>query len=256
MSTSSTAPTTLDHPPGDGAGPVRQPAATLLVIATCYLMVVLDTTVVNVALPNIQTALHFSGTGLSWVLNAYMLTFGGLLLLGGRAGDILGRRRVLVAGVTVFSVASLLGGLATSAGWLLAARAAQGAGAAFVTPSALALIASNFADGTERNRALSVYAAVAGSGASIGLIAGGILTDLASWRWALLLNVPVGTAVVLLAPRMLQEPQRNPGRFDLAGAVTGTLGVSALVYGFIRAASDGWAEAVVVRALAAAAVLL
>ena len=254
MSTSST--TSAVRPQGEGAALVRRPAVTLLVIATCYLMVTLDTTVVNVALPSIQSGLHFSRTGLAWVLNGYMLTFGGLLLLGGRAGDILGRRRVLVAGVTAFCVASLLGGLATSAGWLLAARAAQGVGGAFITPSALALIASNFAEGAERNRALSVYAAVAGSGASIGLILGGILTDWASWRWALFLNVPVGIAVVLLAPRVIQEPERNPGRFDLAGALTGTLGTGSLVCGFIRAASDGWGDGVTRRALALAVVLL
>jgi EmrB/QacA subfamily drug resistance transporter len=252
----STAPATLDRRPVPDDRPGRRPAVALAVIATCYLMVTLDATVVNVALPKIQSSLHFSRTGLAWVLDAYMLTFGGLLLLGGRTGDVLGRRRVLSAGVAVFTVASVLGGLAPSAGWLLAARAAQGVGAAFVTPGTLALIATNFAEGPERNRALSVYSAVAGGGASVGLILGGVLTDLASWRWVLFINVPVGAAVLLLAPRYIAESERVPGRFDLAGAVSGTAGMSALVYGFIRASSDGWANRACVAALGLGALLL
>src|SRR6266498_2068995 len=171
---------------------VHHPALALTIIAASQLMVVLDATIVNIALPHIQQALHFSTTSLSWVLNAYTLTFGGLLLLGGRAGDILGRRRVFVAGILLFSLASLLGGFATSAGWLLAARALQGVGGAIASPTALALITTNFPEGRDRNRAFGVYAAVSGSGAAVGLLAGGMLTSWLSWRWVLFVNVPIG----------------------------------------------------------------
>ena len=168
-------------------------------------MVVLDSTIVNVALPPIQRALGFSGSGLEWVVNAYALAFGGLLLLGGRAGDILGRRRVFIAGVTVFSLASLLGGLATTQEWLLAARALQGIGAAIVAPTALSLVTTTFPEGSPRNRAMGVYAAMSIGGAAMGLLAGGLLTTYASWRWVLFVNVPIGVAVALLAPRALPE---------------------------------------------------
>jgi EmrB/QacA subfamily drug resistance transporter len=188
----------------------------------------------------LQESLHFSATSLSWVLNAYALAFGGLLLLGGRAGDILGRRRVFVAGVLLFTVASLLGGLATSAAWLLAARALQGVAAAFAAPSTLALIATNFKDGAERNRALGVFSTVAGLGLAVGLILGGILTELASWRWVLLINVPIGLVVALLAPRVIDETPRHPGRFDLSGALTSTLGLVLVVFGLVQVASTGW----------------
>jgi EmrB/QacA subfamily drug resistance transporter len=228
----------------------------LAVIVACQLMVVLDMTVVNVALPSIQTGLHFSATGLSWVVNAYTLTFGGLLLLGGRAGDILGRRRVLIAGILLFGLASLLGGLATSAAWLLAARALQGVGAAIASPTALALITTNFPEGAGRTRAFGVYAAVSAAGASLGLIAGGVLTSWLSWRWALFVNVPIGIAIALLAPLFIAESERRPGRLDLAGALTSTTGMALLVYGFIRAAATGWGEGATLGALAAAAVLL
>src|SRR5690348_660894 len=155
----------------------------LVVIATAQLMVVLDATIVNVALPHIQHALGFSGSGLEWVVNAYALTFGGLLLLGGRAGDILGRRRVFIAGIILFSLASLLGGFATSQTWLLAARALQGVGGAIVAPAALSLITTTFPEGPRRNRAMGVYAAMSIGGAAVGLLAGGLLTTYASWRW-------------------------------------------------------------------------
>src|ERR1700690_1773767 len=169
----------------------------LVVIATAQLMVVLESTVVNVALPHIQTALGFSGSGLEWVINAYALTFGGLLLLGGRAGDLLGRRRMFVAGLLLFSAASLAGGLATSPAWLLAARAVQGAGGAVVAPAALALIATTFPEGPPRSRAMGVYAAMGVAGSAVGLIAGGLLVTYASWRWVLFVNVPIGIAVAL-----------------------------------------------------------
>ena len=192
------------------ANPVRPLGLALLVIATAQLMVVLDSTIVNVALPPIQRALGFSGSGLEWVVNAYALAFGGLLLLGGRAGDILGRRRVFVAGIAVFSLASLLGGLATTQEWLLAARALQGIGAAVVAPTALSLVTTTFPEGSPRNRAMGVYAAMSIGGAAMGLLAGGLLTTYASWRWVLFVNVPIGVAVALLALRALPETPAGP----------------------------------------------
>jgi EmrB/QacA subfamily drug resistance transporter len=233
----------------------------LLVIATAQLMVVLDATIVNVALPHIQQALGFSGSGLEWVVNAYAVTFGGLLLLGGRAGDILGRRRVFVFGLLLFSAASLLGGFATSEWWLLTARAVQGVGGAVIAPTALALITTNFPEGAERNRAFGVYAAMAGAGSAVGLLLGGILTTYASWRWVLFVNVPIGIVVAAAAPRVLAESPRRPGRIDVAGAVTGTGGVALLVYGLSKAATgpDGvshWGDAQVLASLAASVLLL
>ncbi len=228
------------------------PGLALAVIAGAQLMVVLDATIVNIALPHIQGPLHFSTTGLSWVLNAYTLTFGGLLLLGGRAGDILGRRRVFITGILLFSLASLLGGLATSSGWLLTARALQGVGGAI----ALALITTNFPEGPQRNRAFGVYAAVSGSGAAVGLLAGGMLTEWLSWRWVLFVNVPIGILIALAAPLYIAESERRPGRFDISGALTSTAGMVALVYGFIRAAQEGWSDPVTVGSFVAAVVLL
>jgi EmrB/QacA subfamily drug resistance transporter len=248
--------------PGAAAGGGnRRLGLALLVIATAQLMVVLDGTIVNVALPHIQQALGFSGTGLEWVVNAYAITFGGLLLLGGRAGDILGRRRVFVAGLLLFSAASLLGGFATSQWWLLTARAVQGAGGAVIAPTALALISTNFPQGAERNRAFSVYAAMAGAGAAAGLVLGGVLTTYASWRWVFFVNVPIGILIAAAAPRVLAESPRRPGRIDWAGAVTGCGGIALLVYGLSKAATgaDGvshWGDAQVVASLAAAVVLL
>ena len=242
-----------------GAGP--RLGLALLIIATAQLMVVLDATIVNVALPHIQHALGFSGSGLEWVVNAYALAFGGLLLLGGRAGDLLGRRKVFIAGLLLFSAASLAGGFATSQAWLLAARAVQGAGAAVIAAAALALIATTFPDGPPRNRAMGVYAAMSVAGGAVGLIAGGLLTTYASWRWVLFVNVPIGLAVALAAPRVLTESVRQQGRFDLPGAITGTGGIATLVYGLSTAATspDGashWGDAKVVASLAASVVLL
>ena len=241
------------------AGAARRgyhPALALTVIAASQLMVVLDATIVNIALPQVQQALGFSTTDLSWVLNAYTLTFGGLLLLGGRAGDILGRRRVFVSGILLFTLASFLGGLATSSGWLLAARALQGVGGAIAAPTALALITTNFAEGTERNRAFGVFGAVAGAGGALGLLAGGMLTSWLSWRWVLFVNVPIGVLLAVLAPLYITESERQPGRFDLAGALTSTAGMTALVYGFISAAQDGWTDPTTIGSFTAAAVLL
>ena len=239
----------------------RRLGLALLVIATAQLMVVLDATIVNVALPHVQRALGFSGTGLEWVVNAYAVTFGGLLLLGGRAGDIFGRRRVFVFGLLLFSAASLLGGFATSQWWLLTARAIQGVGGAVIAPTALALITTNFPEGGERNRAFSVYAAMAGAGSAVGLLLGGILTTYASWRWCFFVNVPIGILVAAAAPRVLAESPRRPGRIDWAGAVTGTGGVALLVYGLSKAATgaDGishWGDAQVLASLTTSVVLL
>jgi EmrB/QacA subfamily drug resistance transporter len=245
------------RPPAVGAARRgHHPGLALAIIAGAQLMVVLDATIVNIALPHIGQALHFSTTSLSWVLNAYTLTFGGLLLLGGRAGDVLGRRRVFVAGILLFTLASLLGGLATSAAWLLAARALQGVGGAIASPTALALITTNFAEGPERNRAFGVFAAVSGSGAAVGLLAGGMLTSWLSWRWVLFVNVPIGILLALAARRYVNESEPQPGRFDLGGALTSTAGMTALVYGFIRAAQEGWSDAGTVGSFVAAVVLL
>jgi EmrB/QacA subfamily drug resistance transporter len=233
----------------------------LVVIATAQLMVVLDATIVNVALPHIQNALNFSGTGLEWVVNAYALTFGGLLLLGGRAGDILGRRRVFIAGIILFSVASLLGGFATTQAWLLGARALQGIGGAIIAPTALSLVTTNFPEGPPRNRAMAVYSAMSIAGGAVGLILGGVLTTYLSWRWVFFVNVPIGLVVVLLAPRVLGESRRLTGKFDLPGAITGTVGLAALVYGLSSAATSPngvshWGDAKVIVSLVAAVVFL
>ncbi|SNS67282.1 MFS transporter [Actinacidiphila glaucinigra] len=232
------------------------PGIALFIIAACQLMIVLDSTIVNVALPNIQRSLGFSTTDLSWVLSAYTLTFGGMLLLGGRAGDILGRRRVFTTGIVVFTLASLLGGLAQEPWQLLAARALQGVGGAIASPTSLALITTNFAEGPERNRAMGVFAGVSGAGAAVGLLAGGMLTEWLDWRWVLFVNLPIGLVVAVLAPVYINESRRHPGHFDVAGAATSTLGMASLVYGFIRASEDGWSDPLTVTAFVAAAVLL
>ncbi|MFF3459777.1 MFS transporter [Streptomyces sp. NPDC002730] len=228
----------------------------LLVIASCQLMVVLDVTIVNIALPHIQSALNFSTTSLSWVVSAYTLTFGGLLLLGGRAGDILGRRRVFMFGVLLFALASLLGGLSQNSGQLLASRALQGAGGAIASPTALALITTTFTEGPARNRAFGAFAAVSAGGGAIGLLAGGILVEWLDWRWVFFVNVPIALLIVLATPRHIKESERHPGHFDLAGALTSTLGMVALVYGFIRAAQEGWRDRLTLASFAAAVVLL
>jgi EmrB/QacA subfamily drug resistance transporter len=233
----------------------------LVVIAAAQLMVVLDATIVNVALPTIRAALGFSDNGLEWVVNAYALTFGGFLLLGGRAGDLLGRRRVFIAGIMLFALASLAGGFATGQAWLLIARAIQGVGAAIVAPTALSLVTTTFPEGPRRNRAMGVYAAMSIGGAAIGLLAGGILTTYASWRWVFFVNVPIAIVAALLAPRVLAESERQSGRFDLPGAITGTGGLAALVYGLSSAASSAngvshWGDTKVLVSLAAAVVLL
>jgi len=228
----------------------------LAIVLGAQLMIILDMTVVNIALPDIARGLHFSATSLSWVLSAYTLTFGGLLLLGGRAGDILGRRRVFGAGIALFTAASLAGGLAQSAGWLLAARAMQGVGGAIASPAVLAMITASFAEGRERARALGIYTAVVMGGGSLGLVLGGVITEWVSWRWVLFINVPIGILVALAAPVFLPETARQPGHFDVTGALASTAGMICLVYAIIRAAADGWGDHVALGAFAAAAALL
>jgi EmrB/QacA subfamily drug resistance transporter len=232
------------------------PGLVLTVILSVQLMVVLDATIVNIALPDIRTALHFSPTSLSWVINAYTLSFGGLLLLGARSGDILGRRRTFLSGIALFTLASLAGGFAASSGQLLAARAVQGIGAALASPSALALLMTMFPQGRERTRAIGLYTAVSIGGSAVGLIAGGMLTQWASWRWVLFVNVPIGVAVIALSRLVLPETARRSGRFDLTGALTSTIGMAALVYGFVHAATDGWTDTATIASLAVGVVLL
>jgi EmrB/QacA subfamily drug resistance transporter len=228
----------------------------LAVIGTAQLMVVLDASIVNVALPSIQRALHFGGANLEWVINAYTLAFGGLLLLGGRTGDLFGRRRMFGIGVGLFTVASLLGGLANSQAWLIAARAAQGVGGAIAAPTALSLVAANFREGRERNRAMGVYSAMSGAGGAIGVLLGGILTSTINWRWVLFVNVPIGLAVISLAPRVLVETERKQGKLDLLGALTATAGMSLLVYGLVHAATHQWGNAGTVVPIVLAGIFL
>ncbi|WP_338895725.1 MFS transporter [Streptomyces sp. TG1A-60] len=250
-----TSPLIQDQKPG-AARREGSPGIALTVIAACQLMVVLDATIVNIALPHIQDALKFSTTDLTWVVSAYTLTFGGLLLLGGRAGDILGRRRVFMTGILVFTLASLLGGLAQEPWQLLAARALQGAGGAIASPTSLALITTTFPEGPARNRAFGVFAAVSAGGGAIGLLAGGMLTEWLDWRWVLFVNVPIGVLIAFLTPMYISESERHPGRFDIAGALTSTAGMASLVYGFIRAAEEGWRDGLTIGSFAAAVVLL
>ena len=255
MPASPASPVVSMHRPG----PTRRrdrPGLALVIMLSAQLMIILDLTVVNIALPHIQTGLNFSAASLSWVLNAYTLTFGGLLLLGGRAGDILGRRRVFLAGIALFTLSSLAGGLATTDWMLLVARALQGVGGALASPAVLALVVGSFTEGRERTRALGIYSAVAMGGASLGLVLGGVITEWLSWRWVLFVNVPVGIVVLAVTPLFVTESARQPGRFDLTGAVTSTGGMTALVYAFIRAAASGWGDRVAVAAFAVAVVLL
>lgn len=228
----------------------------LTIILVSYFMILLDNSIIFTALPAIHTATGYSTTGLAWVQDAYTLVFGGLLLLGARGGDLLGRRRVFVFGLAVFAVASLLVGAAQSGWWLIAARALQSIGAAIVAPSALSLLTASFLEGRERAKAVALYGATAGIGASLGMVIGGALADWVSWRAGFFLNVPIGAAMIMLAPRFLPEITRSAGRFDLAGAISATLGVGAVVFAIIHAAEAGWASPVTVTALVAGAVLM
>ncbi|MEU0214159.1 MFS transporter [Streptomyces sp. NPDC006265] len=250
-----TSPLLQEQKPG-AARRQGRPGIALTVIAACQLMVVLDATIVNIALPHIQEALEFSTTDLTWVVSSYTLTFGGLLLLGGRAGDILGRRRIFMTGILLFTLASLLGGLAQEPWQLLAARVLQGVGGAIASPTSLALITTTFPEGPERNRAFGVFAAVSAGGGAIGLLAGGMLTEWLDWRWVLFVNVPIGVLIAVLTPLYINESERHSARFDVAGAVTSTAGMASLVYGFIRAADEGWRDSLTIGSFAAAVVLL
>jgi EmrB/QacA subfamily drug resistance transporter len=238
----------------------------LVLICIAQLMVVLDATIANIALPYIGKDLHMSGTNLTWIVTGYSLAFGGLLLLGGRLGDLYGRRKVFMAGLSVFAVASLLGGLAQNEALLLSARGLQGLGAALASPAALALITTTFPAGPARNRAFAVYAAMSGAGAAVGLILGGWLTGLDvslfnpqdGWRLTFLINVPIGIIAALLAPRFLNESESRSGQLDIPGAVLGTGGLLALVYGLTRAgnAAYGWSDQWTIASLVASVVLL
>jgi EmrB/QacA subfamily drug resistance transporter len=228
----------------------------LVVILTCQLMVVLDATIVNIALPDIQKALHFNSTDLSWVISAYALAFGGLLLLGARCGDLFGRRRVFLGGIALFTVASFAGGLTDSSTLLLAARAVQGIGGAFASPSALALLMITYTEGRERTRAIGYYTAVSIGGSAVGLIAGGLLTEWVSWRWVFFVNVPIGIFLLVIAGRVLPETDRRQGKVDMPGAITSTLGMSAVVYGITRASTYGWGDTWTLASLIAGVALL
>jgi EmrB/QacA subfamily drug resistance transporter len=219
-------------------------------------MIVLDATVVNVAIPTIHQALHFSLTNLEWLITAYSLTFGGLLLFGGRTGDLYGKRRMFMIGIAVFATSSLLGGLATNDVWLIITRGMQGIGGAIAAPTALSLIATNFPEGRERNRAMGVYASMSGAGGAIGLLLGGVLTSYVSWRWIFFINVPIAVVVLILAPRALNESSTTSGHLDVPGAVTATGGMLSLVYGLSNASSHSWTSASTIFFLSAAVVLL
>ncbi|HEX3561373.1 MAG TPA: MFS transporter, partial [Solirubrobacterales bacterium] len=235
------------------------PDAVLAVVAVAQFMVILDATIVNVALPTIKSDVGFSEQSLSWVLNAYTLMFGGFLLLGGRAADRLGRRRLLMAGIAVFSGASLLCGVSQSEGTLLVARGLQGLGGAMVSPAALSIILTTFAEGPARNRALAVWGAIAGAGGALGLLLGGVIVQLLSWRWVFFVNVPIGAVVLALVPRIVPEsrsPSVSTGGYDIEGAVAATLGTIALVFTLIKADSWGWTSGRTLAGFAIAAALI
>jgi EmrB/QacA subfamily drug resistance transporter len=226
-------------------------------VCVAFFMTVLDVSIVNVALPSIGRSLHFSETGLQWVITAYAITFGGFLLLGGRVGDILGRKRMFMIGLTIFSAASLVCGLANSTGLLIGSRAVQGFGAALVSPSALSIITTTFDEGAERNKALGIWGAMGGSGAAAGVLFGGILTKYAGWEWIFFVNVPVGALVLALTPRIVRE-SRAPIRqsFDLVGAGSVTAGLALLVYAISKAPVDGWGNTTTIVLLIVAAAIL
>jgi len=230
----------------------------LILLCSAQFVVVLDASIVNVALPTIKEALGFSESSLPWVVNAYVLTFGGFLLLGGRLADLLGRRRIFMFGLILFALASLVGGLATNSGQLVAARAVQGLGAGLLSPAALSIVATTFRDGAERNKALGIWGAVAGSGGAAGVLLGGVLTEYVGWEWVLWVNVPIGIAAAALAPGLIAETrdEDETRHFDVAGAATITIGLSALVYALLDAPDAGWGSTQTIGILAAAAVLL
>jgi EmrB/QacA subfamily drug resistance transporter len=246
---------TSERATGAGAG---GPWLVIVIVCVAQSMVVLDATIVNVALPSIQHGLGFSPSSLQWVINLYTLIFGGFLLLGGRAGDLIGRRRVFGAGVVVFSAASLLNGLAQSSGMLIAGRGLQGLGAALLAPAVLSIITTTFSDGNDRARALAIWSAISAGGGAVGLLLGGVLTDVASWRWIFFVNVPVGLALTVATVRFVPESRSElAGRtFDLPGAVTVTVGLVVLVFAIVKSQSYGWGSPRTIGLLAVGVVLL
>ena len=236
----------------------RSPWTILVLVCVAQFMVVLDASIVNVALPTIGDALNFSESDLPWVLNAYVLTFGGFLLLGGRLADFLGRRRMFMFGLVLFALASLAGGFATSAGQLIAARAVQGLGGAILSPAALSILITTFRDGAERNRALGIWGAIAGSAGAAGVLLGGVLTEGLGWEWVLWVNVPIGVIAAAVAPRVIGESRSESEHrhFDVAGAVSITAGLSILVYAVLEANNAGWGSARTIALLAVSAALI
>ena len=258
MDVTTTTPTLNATPtaqPASEVGPAH-PRAILAIILVSYFLILLDNSIIFTGLPSIASALHLGATGLSWVQDAYTLVFGGLLLLGARLGDLLGRRRVFVAGLAVFVTASFLIGVAPTGWWLIGARAIQGVGAAIVAPSALSLLTASFPAGPQRQRAVAWYAATAGIGASLGMLVGGAATQWVSWRAGFFINVPLGIALAVLAPRFLPATRPEPGRFDLFGALGATIGVGALVLGIVESAERGWTNPMVLVSLVVAVVVL
>jgi MFS family permease len=226
----------------------------LAVVCAAFFMTVLDVSIVNVALPSIGRSLHFSEQNLQWVITAYAITFGGFLLLGGRAADLLGRRRVFMVGVVVFTLASFLCGFAWSEGVLIGARAIQGLGAAIISPAALSIVTTIFPEGAERNKALGIWGALGGSGAAVGVLAGGVLTKYLGWEWIFFVNVPVGVLVAVLAPRIVRESREARDHAqDYAGAITITAGLALLVYAVSEAPTHHWTSGWTISRLAIAA---
>src|SRR5215831_9039153 len=238
-------------------GPDPRRWKALAVLGVAYLMVVLDVSIVNVALPSIQKDLHFSTENLQWVVSGYALTFGGLLLLGGRAGDILGRRRLFMAGLAFFALTSLLAGLSVSSAMLIAMRLLQGAAGAILSPSVFSITTVTFAEGSERNKALGILGAIAGSGAAIGVLLGGILTEYAGWDWIFFVNVPIGFIALALVPLVVRESRATDlaRHFDASGAISVTAGLMLFVYALTRAPTVGWGSAEVILSLLAWVVL-
>ena len=258
MSTETSVPATGTAAPPQTSRRVAHPTLILLLIAGAQLMVVLDATIVNIALPSMARYFDKNQTDMTWAINAYTLAFGGLLLLGGRAGDILGRRQMFITGLGLFTLGSFLGGAAPTFQLLLAGRVIQGIGGAIASPTALSLVTTSFPQGKERNRAFAVYAAVSGAGAALGLLLGGILTEYLDWRWVLFVNVPIGIALIVGGFLYLPNSERLSGKFDVIGALLSVLGMVSLVYGFIHAANQkyGWDNAVTIGTLGGGVILL
>ncbi|HEX4467328.1 MAG TPA: MFS transporter [Solirubrobacteraceae bacterium] len=252
------ADTTSGEATGEKRDASRAKDLALALLAMTQFVIVIDASIVNVALPSIGKALHFAHDDLTWVVNAYTLTFGGFLLLGGRLADLLGRRRMFMIGLVLFSAASLAGGLAQSEAWLIVARAVQGLGGAIVSPAALSIITTTFSEGAERNRALGVWGAVAGAGGAAGVLLGGVLTSGLSWRWVLFVNVPIGVICATLAPRVLEEShsESESRSFDIPGAITVTAGLALLVYALVRAVNVGWGATSTIVEIAASVLLI